>query len=116
MSKRSLQDNVEIIYQPEDIEKLSIPEILRIPSRVLMKRGQKEKAEEYEKRASEISGIIKRKLEFGPLSALEHDEFIECYSGHKHVVYDFELIRRVVCGDQKATDYFCEKILIVSYD
>lgn len=116
MSKRSLQDNVEIIYQPEDIEKLSIPEILRIPSRVLMKRGQKEKAEEYEKRASEISGIIKRKLEFGPLSALEHDEFIECYSEQKHVVYDFELIRRVVCGDQKATDYFAEKILIVSYD
>lgn len=52
-AQRPLRDNVEIIYQPEDIEKLSITEILRIPSKVLMKRGQKEKAEEYEKRASE---------------------------------------------------------------
>lgn len=103
------------IYLPEDIEKLSIPELLTIPSRTLMKKGQDEKEDEYKKRCREISDIIKEKNASGQISALEHDKFIKLLSKNKHIIYNIELVRRVICGDKKAEDYLYEEILIKCY-
>ena len=109
------KDKGREIYLPEDIEKLSITEILRIPSRMLMKQGPDEEKKKYEERAHNISNIIKAKLASGDISTIEHDKFIEQLSKTEHIIYDIELVRRVICGDKKAEDYLIKEILIKCY-